>query len=377
MKLYIFSVIFILVNFGTFAETLSDSLLCNKATMQKGDITSWDTSNQFRFEYVMEAKKRGLDCGVDKIKIDMNTDFLEDDELCYRATYQIQKQINWDTSNENRKEYVKAAKKRGLECGISKSTSKLGNLDYKVVCYEATELVNDTFVWDNNKLDYVKEAKRRGLDCEVKNTKVNTIAKVKKPNPTTNTSNVKTKKPSPSTTSSNVKNKSANLKQDLKKNIFLNPNAYTDWIPNQNKNEMTGVENFYIFTNWASAKYPMSFPYNKTESLIGIACNKNSFWAYFNFTKAPNITNDETKDGYNKIITRIKFDDNLENIGLTQDWGSKSLFIENVNAFLKSIENTNEITLELSWYGNSSVYFRYFTEEALQAIKSLKYKCGY
>ena len=106
-------------------------------------------------------------------------------------------------------------------------------------------------------------------------------------------------------------------------------------------------------------------------------CNKNSFWAYFNFTKSPNITNDETKDGYNKIITRIKFDDNLENIGLTQDWGSKSLFIENVNAFLKSIENTNEITLELSWYGNSSVYFRYFTEEALQAIKSLKYKCGY
>ena len=80
MKLYIVSVIFILVNFGTFAETLSDSLLCNKATMQKGDITSWDTSNQFRFEYVMEAKKRGS------------------------------------------------------ECGVSKSTSKLGNLDYKVVC---------------------------------------------------------------------------------------------------------------------------------------------------------------------------------------------------------------------------------------------------
>ena len=58
MKLYIVSVIFILINFGAFVETLSDSLLFNKATIQKGDITSWDTSNQFRFEYVMEEKKR-------------------------------------------------------------------------------------------------------------------------------------------------------------------------------------------------------------------------------------------------------------------------------------------------------------------------------
>lgn len=121
----------------------------------------------------------------------------------------------------------------------------------------------------------------------------------------------------------------------------------------------------------------MSFHYTKTKSLIGIACNKNSIWAYFNFTKAPNITDDETKAGYNKIITRKKFDNNLENIALTKDWGSKKLFIENVNAFLKMLENTNEILLEFSWYGNNSVYFRYFTDDAFQIIKSLKYKCGY
>ena len=41
------------------------------------------------------------------------------------------------------------------------------------------------------------------------------------------------------------------------------------------------------------------------------------------------------------------------------------------------LENTNEILLEFSWYGNNSVYFRYFTDDAFQIIKSLKYKCGY
>ena len=63
----------------------------------------------------------------------------------------------------------------------------------------------------------------------------------------------------------------------------------------------------------------MSFHYTKTKSLIEIAYDKNSIWAYFNFTKAPNITDDETKDGYNKIIIRKKFDNNLENIALKKD----------------------------------------------------------
>ena len=43
---------------------------------------------------------------------------------------------------------------------------------------------------------------------------------------------------------------------------------------------------------------------------------------------------------------------------------------------IKSLENTNEVLLELSWHGNSSVYFKYFTDGASQAIKSLKSKCG-
>ena len=56
----------------------------------------------------MTAKKRGLDCGFGKEKIDINTDILEDNELCNKATYQIRDKINWDTSNAHRKEYVKA-----------------------------------------------------------------------------------------------------------------------------------------------------------------------------------------------------------------------------------------------------------------------------
>jgi hypothetical protein len=49
-----------------------------------------------------------------------------------------------------------------------------------------------------------------------------------------------------------------------------------------------------------------------------------------------------------------------------EDWGSKNLFIDNVNAFLKIIENTIEILLEFSWYVNNSVYFRYFTDDAFK-----------
>ena len=93
----------------------------------------------------------------------------------------------------------------------------------------------------------------------------------------------------------------------MKKNIFLNPNAYTNWIPNQNINELTRVEIFTFLLNWLHRNIQWVF-------LI----LKLSFWAYFNFTKGSNINEDKTKDWYNKIITRIKFDNNLENITLTQ-----------------------------------------------------------
>jgi len=357
MKLYVISFIFIFISFGAFAETLSDRILCNRATIEKGDVTIWDTSNTYRYEYVMTAKKRGLDCDVGKEKIDINTDILEDNELCNKATHQIRDKINWDTSNEHRKEYVKAAKKRGLECSVSKNLSKFDDLGYKKICYEATTLVNNVFIWNNNKLDYVKEAKKLGFDCEVKSEKTDIYSKFKKPNPSTTFSKLIPK-------------------QEIYKDIFLNPNAYSDWTASQSKDEMTGNETFYIFTDWASPKYPMSFPYAQTKSIIGIGCSKYGIVSYFNFTSKPNITKAETKDGFNEIITRIKFDNTLEDIKLTQKWGSKSLSVYNEKAFIKSLENTNEVLLELNWYGNSSVYFKYYTDESSQAIKSLKSKCG-
>ena len=157
--------------------------------------------------------------------------------------------------------------------------------------------------------------------------------------------------------------------------ISFGANAYSDWKSSQSKDEMTGKETFYIFTSWASSKYPMSFPYSKTKSVIGVACNKDSIWSYFMFTTQPNITKSETKDGYNKILTRIKFDDTLENVTLTQDWGSKALFLYNEKAFIKSLQNTSEVLLELKWHGNNSVYFKYFTEGASEEIEGLKAKC--
>jgi len=65
----------------------------------------------------------------------------------------------------------------------------------------------------------------------------------------------------------------------------------------------------------------------------------------------------------------------LENVTLNQDWGSKALFLYNEKAFIKSLQNTGEVLLELNWHGNNNVYFKYFTEEASQEIERLKAKC--
>jgi len=50
----------------------------------------------------------------------------------------------------------------------------------------------------------------------------------------------------------------------------------------------------------------MSFPYNDVYAYLGIGCDGKSEWVYVGFNEAPNLNNDDTKDGYNLIQTRIK-----------------------------------------------------------------------
>ena len=102
--------------------------------------------------------------------IDLTNKFIRwsDFSLCHRAT----KDGQWSASNKN-KDIVQEAKRRGLTCGINDIiTTQVASfsLDYYTdlqIC-EASTTKNKQMIkiW-NNALNFVQEAKRRGLNCDV------------------------------------------------------------------------------------------------------------------------------------------------------------------------------------------------------------------
>jgi hypothetical protein len=96
--------------------------LCERATWGK-NATFWysDTNN-----FVIEAKRRGLDCGVTDLKVALscedNPTTCTDDKLCIWATSGFSSNV-WTKSFRHQK-HIFEAKSRGLSCGVKEKASE-------------------------------------------------------------------------------------------------------------------------------------------------------------------------------------------------------------------------------------------------------------
>ena len=152
----------------------SNDLLCARGSRSVQGKRIWD-ERPYWFVYAFEAKKRGLTCGVKynsatpSIKTcSTNTNKCNDTELCGRASYFTGKQHLWDKAKSSQK-YVIEAKKRGLSCGVASSSSTTDlNLSNNEICQRASYGVKRKWLLTSSVFyKYVVEAKKRGLSCGV------------------------------------------------------------------------------------------------------------------------------------------------------------------------------------------------------------------
>ncbi len=151
------------------------------------------------------------------------------------------------------------------------------------------------------------------------------------------------------------------------------------WVTSTSKDEMTGKFSAYAFSPKAYPSTRMEFPYHDVNSEMGFGCDAKSEWVYFYFNGAPNLANGETEDGYNLIRTRIRRNENVENVenvSLIQYWGSEFIHFRNYAVAISKITASNTALLELQWHGQQPTYFKYSLNGSLKAISEIRAKCA-
>ncbi|WP_443636098.1 trypsin-like peptidase domain-containing protein [Candidatus Njordibacter sp. Uisw_058] len=108
----------------------SNNFLCSQGTVRFQNIPQWNFSVDV-YEYVLEAKKRGLSCGVAEVTsftpespptCTDNIGTCDDSFLCSQGTFKSKNIFKWEERLLYSK-YVVEAKKRGLTCGIGSINS--------------------------------------------------------------------------------------------------------------------------------------------------------------------------------------------------------------------------------------------------------------
>jgi len=148
------------------------------------------------------------------------------------------------------------------------------------------------------------------------------------------------------------------------------------WSTSTSKDEMTGKLSAYAHSPKAYPSKKMGFPYSDVNGWMGVGCDSENEWVYFGFNSAPNLTKDKTKDGYNLIQTRIKWDGQVEDVVLTQDWGAKFIHFRNDVSAISKISASSKALLGLQWHGEQPTYFEYSLNGSSNAISEIRAKCA-
>ncbi|MDA7546746.1 hypothetical protein N8870_07910, partial [Alphaproteobacteria bacterium] len=170
-----------------YASSWTDNYIC---TMGKDKYGDWRIDSAGK-NFVLEAKRRGLSCnfkynpkkpfqGIGSLQNEnVNHTKISNELLCRFAT--DPSGSHWALFERDIR-FVKEAKKRGLNCGVngngktsiatnqSKNPTNrpLATVSDSTVCYNATKTSGGSKIWNTKNDNFVGEANYRGLDCGVK-----------------------------------------------------------------------------------------------------------------------------------------------------------------------------------------------------------------
>lgn len=181
--------------------------------------------------------------------------------------------------------------------------------------------------------------------------------------------------PPPSTSDTSTSSTTAERTTNSQNQTSTAPPAAPAWRSFTTTDDLTGEESAFATSPRVAATRRMSFPYSGVRGWLGVGCDVSSEWAYASFTEAPNLTNTDTQSGYDVINTRIRFDETVEDITLTQSWGATGLHFADDQAVITKFAESSSVLLELSWYGEDQAIFEFPLNGSTAAISQMRERC--
>jgi hypothetical protein len=154
--------------------------------------------------------------------------------------------------------------------------------------------------------------------------------------------------------------------------------ALPRWTSHKSTDEMTGKQSSFANSPSVAAVRTMDFPYSRVTVSLHVGCDFDSEWIYFAASEKPNIADDETESGYNVIRTRLRWDEEVVETRLTQEWGERFLrvsYTDREDAISRVIASS-VVRLELNWYGEGRVHFDVPLRGSSAAVAEARARCA-
>lgn len=147
-----------------------------------------------------------------------------------------------------------------------------------------------------------------------------------------------------------------------------------EWTTFYSEDEMEGTIMWFAQSPAVESTKKMQFPYSDTKVRVIVGYDGEKEWCYLSFNNSPNLVNTINGDGRDIINTRVKWDEDIEDVRLIQEWNSRFVHFSNGDKIIPKIKKSNTALLELTWHRQGEVYFKIPLKGSSAAIDKLHNK---
>ena len=139
---------------------------------------------------------------------------------------------------------------------------------------------------------------------------------------------------------------------------------------------MTGKRSAYATSEVVAPTRQMDFPYSDVKAWLGVGCDGESEWAFVGFKGGVNLADTESRDGFNVINTRIRWDAAVSEVRLTQKWGANFLHFADKRQVIAKVSSASSVLLELEWHGQRPTFFEFPLRGSSEALREMRGRCS-